>query len=436
MRQYARHRQPAGPRTADGGAFAAPGHRLSAPAAEAGSRRFEVGAASDPLEREADRVADAVVGPPSAAAGEAGFGIGRDAGPAIRRELASPFSISEGRIVEPEEDEEEEPVQAQASTGEMEEDEEEEPVQAKQAGAGGVAGAGAAAKIGRALGGPGRPLPPAVRTGFESRFGHDFSRVRVHAGPAANEAARSVGARAFTRDRHLVFAAGQYAPETRAGRWLLAHELTHVVQQGAAGARQGAAGGSGPARPPIQRRDAGQAIRRVDWGSAVDTGRDSYPWGRGAGYIGDVMRVKTDAGTSIDAWRPHDGVTYWCHGFTFGGSSASGGPYSLWGSDVPTVLNDDGWAHQVHSCVTQRDDILVFWKSGSLTHSGIARNVYEPGGIVDETRSTLESKWGSGAHNTSSWEVNATGAGSYGRYKVYSKNPAHGVCAGKGANEI
>jgi hypothetical protein len=56
--------------------------------------------------------------------------------------------------------------------------------------------------------------------------------VRVHAGGEAAEAARSVNALAFTTGRDVVFAAGQFAPETQGGRWLLAHELTHVVQQG------------------------------------------------------------------------------------------------------------------------------------------------------------------------------------------------------------
>jgi len=66
---------------------------------------------------------------------------------------------------------------------------------------------------------------------METRFGHDFSRVRVHTDARAAQAAAAVGALAYTTGNHIVFAAGQYAPHTRAGRWLLAHELTHVVQQ-------------------------------------------------------------------------------------------------------------------------------------------------------------------------------------------------------------
>lgn len=84
------------------------------------------------------------------------------------------------------------------------------------------------------LSAPGAALPAAVRRDFETRFGHDFSRVRVHADAAAAASAEAVGARAYTVGRHLVFAAGEFAPASALGRRLLAHELAHVVQQGEA----------------------------------------------------------------------------------------------------------------------------------------------------------------------------------------------------------
>jgi hypothetical protein len=77
----------------------------------------------------------------------------------------------------------------------------------------------------------GQPLDAATRAFFESRFGHDFSRVRVHSDARAAESARSVNALAYTVSHNVVFASGQYAPHFTAGRRLLAHELTHVVQQ-------------------------------------------------------------------------------------------------------------------------------------------------------------------------------------------------------------
>lgn len=82
-----------------------------------------------------------------------------------------------------------------------------------------------------ALRGSGQPLPESVRAFFEPRFGYDFSQVRIHADTQASEFAQTANARAFTLGRDMVFGAGQYQPETSSGRYLLAHELVHVVQQ-------------------------------------------------------------------------------------------------------------------------------------------------------------------------------------------------------------
>lgn len=77
----------------------------------------------------------------------------------------------------------------------------------------------------------GAPLPAATRSFFEPRFGADFSAVRVHDDDAAHRAARHAGALAYTHGSDIVFSAGRYAPDSSAGRALLAHELAHVVQQ-------------------------------------------------------------------------------------------------------------------------------------------------------------------------------------------------------------
>ena len=77
----------------------------------------------------------------------------------------------------------------------------------------------------------GQPLSDSLRSYFEPRFGQDFSDVRVHSDRSAAEAARAVNARAFTAGRDIVFGEGQYTPNTTGGKRLLAHELTHVVQQ-------------------------------------------------------------------------------------------------------------------------------------------------------------------------------------------------------------
>ncbi|MFT3766495.1 MAG: DUF4157 domain-containing protein [Minicystis sp.] len=80
----------------------------------------------------------------------------------------------------------------------------------------------------------GEPLPRSVRERFEPRFGYDFGNVRVHTGEDAMSAAHGVQARAYTVGRDIVFGQGQFAPETHEGQRLLAHELAHVVQQGGA----------------------------------------------------------------------------------------------------------------------------------------------------------------------------------------------------------
>jgi len=78
---------------------------------------------------------------------------------------------------------------------------------------------------------PGQPLDPQTRAQFEPRLGHDFANVQVHANSAAARSARDIGAQAYTAGQHIAFAAGRYAPESGAGRRLIAHELAHVAQQ-------------------------------------------------------------------------------------------------------------------------------------------------------------------------------------------------------------
>jgi Domain of unknown function (DUF4157) len=79
---------------------------------------------------------------------------------------------------------------------------------------------------------PGQPLEPNTREFMESRFNQDFSGVRVHTNPRAAQSAREVNALAYTVGRNVVFGDGSYAPNTRQGQSLIAHELVHTVQQG------------------------------------------------------------------------------------------------------------------------------------------------------------------------------------------------------------
>jgi hypothetical protein len=128
-------------------------------------------------------------------------------------------------------------VHRQAASGGPFDDEEEEgqQVQPKVARTPASGGTAPVADNIRALSsGGGSPLPQAARAFFEPRFGADFGHVRVHTDSRAAQTAGSINARAFTVGRDIAFGAGQYAPHSHDGRQLLAHELTHVVQQGAA----------------------------------------------------------------------------------------------------------------------------------------------------------------------------------------------------------
>jgi hypothetical protein len=85
--------------------------------------------------------------------------------------------------------------------------------------------------IANEVGSGGEALEPETRIVMEARFGHDFGAVRVHADRDASESAHGLGALAYTAGRHIVFGEGQYAPRSATGQQLLAHEVTHVMQQ-------------------------------------------------------------------------------------------------------------------------------------------------------------------------------------------------------------
>lgn len=164
--------------------------RAATPVADAApsaatSKGLHLGAPDHPLEREADRVADQVTGAP--AHGDAGAAAGKT--PSIQRVSANATGTAQPAA----------PPQS----------------------------------VGRVLGSSGQPLAPALQADMGRRFGRDFSGVRVHTGPLEARSAREINARAYTSGQHIVFGEGQFAPGTAQGRKLLAHELTHTVQQSA-----------------------------------------------------------------------------------------------------------------------------------------------------------------------------------------------------------
>jgi hypothetical protein len=111
--------------------------------------------------------------------------------------------------------------------------EDDKKLQKKEAGT--AAGGEAPAIVHDVLRSPGQPLDAATRAYFEPRFGRDFSRVRVHTDAAAAQSAQDVNAHAYTAGHNMAFDAGRFAPGTQQGRRLIAHELTHVVQQSGSG---------------------------------------------------------------------------------------------------------------------------------------------------------------------------------------------------------
>ncbi|HEX2051303.1 MAG TPA: DUF4157 domain-containing protein [Actinomycetota bacterium] len=142
----------------------------------------------------------------------------------------------------------------------------------------GAAGHDDADRDPRALSGGGAPLPASLRSYFEPRFGHDFSAVRIHTDERAARSARAFGALAYTFGRDVVFGAGRYQPGTPSGTRLLAHELTHVVQQGSATPLARDARAPAAPTPRVGRRATTRVQRDVSLedASALDL-RDSEP---------------------------------------------------------------------------------------------------------------------------------------------------------------
>ncbi len=175
-----------------------PGRSHSPPALQP---KLAVGPAADPLEQEADRVAEQVMRMPADNIPATGISAARGQ-PRISRKCAAC--------------------------------QEEETLQRTAAGSVGTAPGEAPGIVHEVLQSPGQALDPSSRTFFEPRFGQDFGHVRVHADGRAARSAQAVNALAYASGPNIVFADGRYSPGSGEGRRLLAHELAHVVQQSAA----------------------------------------------------------------------------------------------------------------------------------------------------------------------------------------------------------
>jgi hypothetical protein len=142
----------------------------------------------------------------------------------------------------------------------------------------------------------GAPLSGDLRAYFEPRFGHDFSGVRVHHDNDAADAARAVQAHAYTIGQDIVFGAGEFQPETAGGKRLLAHELTHVVQQQTGGIAMAVQRQVDPAPAPAATPGPTLMMAKPPhfpqgsltcWASAIAS------WNRVKGLVGSDVNDKT-----------------------------------------------------------------------------------------------------------------------------------------------
>jgi hypothetical protein len=206
--------------------------------------KLKVNKPGDVYEQEADRVAEAVMrmpGPPISRAREWEQGRQGEAETATLQRKCAACASGQGLCPKCAEEErmQRKPLAAQITPlvqrQVMEEpDEEDETLQTKKAPAASCSLEGEESVppiVYEVLRSPGQPLDQATRAFFEPRFGYDFSHVRVHTDTPATESAAAIKARAFTVGSDIAFGAGEYAPQSAAGQKLLAHELTHVIQQ-------------------------------------------------------------------------------------------------------------------------------------------------------------------------------------------------------------
>ena len=180
----------------------------------------------------------------------------------------------------------------------------------------------------------GAPLPAEVRAFMEPRFGHDFSRVRVHSDAAGASSAREVNALAYTVGDHIVFDHGKYKPRSRVGGELLAHELTHVVQQRGGdsddalereAARIESAIVSDFAAEPIAAHVAAPSVQRACGEAAIGEQQDcAVPPDAGFFIPGQIFRFKVscdefksgeEASLAAYGMKLKEGETLEVHGF-------------------------------------------------------------------------------------------------------------------------
>ncbi|HEX3717785.1 MAG TPA: DUF4157 domain-containing protein [Verrucomicrobiae bacterium] len=182
---------------------ALPSAKSAKTASKVASSNLRVGEANDAFEREADSAADQIM---AGSAGAADWALADvSIGTRLQRKCAC------------------------GGSGECEECKDKETLHRKASGD--APANGVPPVVHSVLNSPGRPLDHSAQSFFGNRFGRDFGNVRIHTDSTAAESASSVNALAYTVGNHVVFGHGQFAPSTHEGGHLLAHELSHVIQQ-------------------------------------------------------------------------------------------------------------------------------------------------------------------------------------------------------------
>lgn len=325
--------------------------------------KLEIGPVNDPYEQEADAMADHVMQSTPLTKTQAVGISAMGSQPPIQRAAAheSP-SLSDVQVVE---EENGGTVQRRQKPGQQ---------------AGGSTLSQSALQHGASVG---TSLPPSTRNWMEQRMNANFANVRIHHGEAAAQYSDAIQARAFTYGNDIYFNRGEYQPETSEGKHLLAHELTHVIQQGGGKAANDHC--PSPDNLKIQRMRAKGRLTQ----SGVAPWRGSFP-------IGDNYEAQTDAGSTVTVWQAamvyQDQYRYWCHGHSLGTYNQF--DYSVYsGGDMATAIRDE-WTN-IPPASAQAGDLAV-WTNG-WNHSAKFVTPVVTGGNIDPNASTLSTKNGQNA---------------------------------------
>ena len=314
--------------------------------------KLRIGRVDDPLEREADRIADAVV----ASKPVGGVGGGASDWHTPVRSVAEGVRRMVQRLAAHESPREDDAVV-------MPEEEEGASVQRKACDASYFAPRVSDVEFSRRLdarSGQGQPLDRGLRGELAPWFGRTLDRVRVHQDAEAGDLSRSVSARAFTTGHDIYFGPGEYRPQSNEGRHVLAHELAHVVQQT-----------EGDATPAIRRLSAPRRVTRTN----------VHPWRNE--ISGDDYEVETDGGTPISAWIAYTPwqiqYHYWCHGHSLGTHARH--RYSVYSGDPIMETVNQEWT-PVSANSTRSGDIAVwlptYEHSCRIETPGVANGQLDP----------------------------------------------------------